>query len=176
MKILIVGLGNPGEKFANTRHNVGFKTVDKLREKRDFPNWQKEEKFKSLVTKGSIGEKEAILIQPQTFMNASGEAVRAIADYNKISPENIIVIHDELDVPLGKYKIARDRSSAGHKGVQSIIDMLKTKDFTRFRIGIGAENKKIPTEAFVLENFTEEEEKIMKDVIEKVVAELERMT
>lgn len=106
-------------------------------------------------------------------MNESGKAVKAIADYYKIPIENIIVIHDDLDIALGKYKIARDRTSAGHKGVQSIIDNLGTKDFTRIRIGIEIENKTIPTEAFVLENFTKTEQEMINEVIEKIYGEIE---
>ena len=173
MKILIAGLGNPGNKFEHTRHNAGFLAVAKFQKANDFPAFQEEKKFQALLAKKQIDGKEIILALPQTFMNLSGEAIKKISAYYKIAPADIIIIHDDLDISLGKYKIARDRSSAGHKGVQSIIEALGTKDFSRIRIGIDIENKKIPTEAFVLENFSKEEQKIIDEVVEKVCEEIE---
>lgn len=176
---LIIGLGNPGNNYTNTRHNAGFMALDAIQTNfsaqggstggGQFSAWNFNAKFNAEISEGIINGEKIILAKPQTFMNESGKAVKAIIDYYKIGIENITVIHDDLDIPLGEYKMARDRSSAGHKGVQSIIDSLGTKDFTRIRIGIGIEDKKIPTEAFVLENFSKEEREIINVMIEKTL-------
>ncbi len=168
---LIVGLGNPGEKYKNTRHNTGFMALDAVTSNFQF-SISFQSVFNAQISNGILENKKIILAKPQTFMNESGKAVKAITDYYKIPTQNITVIHDDLDIPLGEYKIVRGRGSAGHKGAQSIIDALGTKDFTRMRIGIGVENKKIPAEDFVLENFTKEEKKIIDEVIEKVCTEI----
>jgi len=184
---LIAGLGNPGEKYKKTRHNAGFLALEEIAAAFQFPVFKMESRFNAEISESIIGGQKIILAKPQTFMNKSGNAVKAICDYYKIGIANIIVIHDDLDIELGKYKIARDRTSAGHKGVQSIIDTLGTKNFTRVRIGIGVENKpldsspageslgasKIPAEKFVLENFSKVEEKTIDEVIGKVSGEIE---
>ena len=146
---LIIGLGNPGTKYEKTRHNIGFMVLDVL---------IKNEQFDS---------KKVKLIKPQTFMNNSGQEVKKITDYYKIKPEDIIVIHDDIDLPLGEIKIQQNRSSAGHKGVQSIIDSLGTKDFTRMRIGIRPEELIQETEKFVIQKFTQEEQDIINETIKK---------
>ena len=166
---LIIGLGNPGEKYEKTRHNAGFLTVDKLVSSSKYPGLSTQSKFNAEISQGTIDDEKIILAKPQTFMNNSGQAVKAIVDYYKIDLENIIVIHDDLDIPIGEYKISKNKNSGGHKGVQSIIDYLGTKDFTRIRIGIMTENKKTPTEKFVLERFSREEMEIVERVIEDVV-------
>ncbi|MDP3057039.1 MAG: aminoacyl-tRNA hydrolase [bacterium] len=175
---LIIGLGNPGEKYKKTRHNAGFMALDKIAANFPLDSARgKQLKFNAEISEGMIDGEKIILAKPQTFMNESGKAVKAIADYYKINVADIIVIHDDLDIQLGKYKIARGRTSAGHKGVQSIIDALETKDFTRIRIGIGIEDKpldklgakQILTKEFVLENFTAEEQKIINAVVEKTI-------
>ncbi len=170
---LIIGLGNPGEKYAKTRHNIGFMAVDAITAKFNFSAGSGQAKFNAEISEGSIDGKKTILAKPQTFMNGSGASAKAIADYYKIDIADIIVIHDDLDIALGAYKIARDRTSAGHKGVQSVIDILGTKDFTRIRIGIEAAESKTPIEKFVLENFTKEEQKIIDEIIKKVCGEIE---
>ncbi len=155
---LIVGLGNPGIKYEKTRHNIGFMVLDILAESEQFDS------------------KKVKLIKPQTMMNNSGQEVKKIADYYKIKPEDILVIHDDIDLSLGEIKIQQSRSSAGHKGVQSIIDALGTKDFIRIRIGIKPRNReqetenRIDTEKFVIQKFTEEEEKIVEEITIKAVA------
>ncbi|MCK4553938.1 aminoacyl-tRNA hydrolase [Candidatus Parcubacteria bacterium] len=168
---LIIGLGNPGEKYEKTRHNAGFLTVDKLVSSSKYPGLSTQSKFNAEISQGTIDDEKIILAKPQTFMNNSGQAVKAIVDYYKIDLENIIVIHDDLDIPLGEYKISKNKNSGGHKGVQSIIDYLGTKDFTRTRIGIGVQDLscKIPTEKFVLEKFSGKEMGIVEEVIEKIV-------
>ncbi len=181
---LIIGLGNPGEKYKKTRHNTGFMAIDSIAKKLQITNYKLQTEFNAKCAEGMINSEKIILAKPQTFMNESGKAVKAIADYYKINIANIIVIHDDLDIALGKYKIVKDRTSAGHKGVQSIIDNLGTKDFTRIRIGImpldfsptgeSLRANKIPTETFVLENFTKEEQKIIDEIIETAVIPLLR--
>lgn len=181
---LVVGLGNPGEKYKKTRHNTGFIAVEAIAlnfsaqggaGSEQFSAWHLNTKFNAMVSEGVVGNKKIILAKPQTFMNESGKAVKAIAAYYKIPAENTTVIHDDLDIALGEYKIVKNRGSAGHKGVQSIIDNLGIKDFMRIRIGIGVENKKTSIEAFVLENFSKEEEKIITEVIEKVCKEIDKI-
>ncbi len=170
--ISIVGLGNPGKKFEKTRHNLGFRVIDLFAKKNKFPKFEFSEKLSSLISEGSVFGKEVLLIKPQTFMNNSGKALKLVVQHLKIDLENLWIIHDDLDFPLGKIKIVKNRGSAGHKGVQSIIEELKSKDFVRFRLGIGREERKSKKD-FVLEKFTKEEEKILKKVIKKVIEAIE---
>ncbi len=140
MKI-IIGLGNPGEKFEGTRHNVGFFFVGKLREKYFFPAFEFKKNFNAEISKGKIENQEVLLVKPQTFMNLSGTAVQAILNFYKLTPEDLLVLHDDLDIKLGAFKLATDSSSAGHNGVQNIIELLGTKKFRRLRIGLGEEKQ-----------------------------------
>ena len=179
---LIIGRGKPGEKVEKTRHNAGFLTVDKIALSSKHPSnsagkqvSNTQSKFNAEISNGIIDDKKIILAKPQTFMNNSGQAVKAIMDYYKINPEDIIVIHDDLDIPLGEYKISRNKNSGGHKGVQSIIDHLGIKDFSRARIGIMIENKKTPTEKFVLERFSKEEMEVVNGVIEEIKNEIVKL-
>lgn len=132
---LIIGLGNPGGKFATTRHNIGFMVVERLARELGTspPTWEKDEKKNVLTAR--IGD--VLLVKPQTFMNKSGFAVKAIADYYKITPADVWVVHDDIDLPLGKIRIRQKGGSAGHNGVQSILEELKSDAFLRFRMGIG---------------------------------------
>ena len=173
--ILIVGLGNPGKKYEKTRHNIGFITIDNLQLTIDnFTNWRKEKKLLAEISKGKIDDKKIILAKPQTFMNLSGKSVKKIMSNVKCQMSNLLVIHDDIDLPLGKIKIVKNRGAAGHKGVQSIIDEIKTKNFVRFRIGIQPKTGKPKNpERFVLQKFNKEEEKIVKEVIKKTVEAIE---
>ena len=133
---LIVGLGNPGEQYQGTPHNAGFLVVDQLAHTYDVQTGENK-KLKAEITEHKNGTKKIILAKPQTFMNKSGEAVKSITTYYKLQTTNSLwVIHDDVDLELGKIKIVRNRGSAGHKGVQDIMRKLKTQDFVRFRIGI----------------------------------------
>jgi PTH1 family peptidyl-tRNA hydrolase len=179
MKI-IVGLGNPGKKFEKTRHNLGFMAVESLKSKfKNFSNWKKSKKFLSEISEGKINEERVILVKPQTFMNNSGKAVKSLIRnflLNKAMAElsrHLFVIHDDFDIPIGKFKISIGRGSAGHKGVQSIIDEIGRKDFVRFRIGIGKKEVGIRKKEFVLEKFSKKEEKILKKVIELICQAIE---
>ena len=171
--IIIIGLGNPGKKFQKTRHNLGFIFVDYLKRKYQFPSFQIKEDLFSKISSGKILKEKVILVKPQTFMNLSGEAVKAIKDYFKVPSEQIWVIHDDLDLPLGKAKISKGKGSGGHKGVQSIIDSLKTKNFIRFRIGIMPKDKKVIKKEFVLDKFSKEELRIILPLKKKLALALE---
>lgn len=135
MQYLIVGLGNPGEEYAETRHNVGRMVLEQFRKKYDFPEWEKENVFKALISKGSWGKDKLILLEPNNFMNVSGKSVVPLVK-NAKDAERTIVVYDDLDLPLGTMKVSFDRSSGGHKGLESIIKALKTRAFVRVRIGV----------------------------------------
>ncbi len=135
MQYLVVGLGNPGEEYANTRHNAGRMVVEQFRKKNDFPEWSADKSLKALVSKGSWGKDKVTLLLPDNFMNVSGKSVAPLVK-NAKDTERTIVVYDDLDLPLGSMKISFNRSSGGHKGVESIIKALKTRAFARLRIGI----------------------------------------
>jgi len=153
--ILIVGLGNPGKKFEKTRHNIGARVIDELER---------------------LNLKGVILAKPTTFMNDSGKAVKKLVTRYKLHVTSLYVVHDDLDFPLGKIKISAGKGSARHKGVQSIIDELGTKNFVRFRIGINPKPYTLYPKTlnkFVLGEFTKEEEKIVKKAIKKTCQTVE---
>jgi peptidyl-tRNA hydrolase, PTH1 family len=133
--ILIVGLGNPGERYEGTRHNIGFGVVDRLLRdlKRGPVDFKEEKKFFSLLSKID----DLILLKPTTYMNESGKAVRTVMDFYQITPEQIYIIHDDLDLPIGKLRIRENGASGGHKGVQSILTAVGSEACPRFRLGIG---------------------------------------
>ena len=163
---LIIGLGNPGKKYENTRHNLGFLVINLLA---GNDEWKENKKANYLYIKKQINSEEVELVKPLTFMNNSGKVVNYIQKKHYINIEDIVVIHDDIDLELGGIKIQQSRGSAGHKGVQSIIDALGTKDFIRMRVGIKLINEKIimDTEKFVLQKFSKDEEKIIQETIKK---------
>jgi peptidyl-tRNA hydrolase, PTH1 family len=187
--ILIVGLGNPGKEYAKTRHNAGFMMLDRIKENYKFPAFEFSKKFNSKLSISSIpllppgegarradeGEtndnQKIILAKPQTMMNNSGQAVKAILDFYKLSSENLIVVHDDIDIEIGKYKISTDSGSAGHNGVQDIISKIGTQNFKRVRVGVGNADlrSKIDPTNFVLQKFSEEEMRIIENVAEKII-------
>lgn len=174
---LIVGLGNPGKKYAKTRHNIGFVVLDKLKEalqKYGLSDWELSKKFNAQICGGAINNQKILLAKPMTFMNLSGLAVGLIAHYYKIAPNDIIVIHDDKDIKLKEIKLQTNRGSAGHNGVRSIIENIGSPDFTRVRIGIASENKKKMdnTAKFVLKKFSLWEKKALKQVIDYAVSEI----
>jgi len=165
---LLIGLGNPGDRYKKTRHNVGFMALDyfskEILEKQNSEEISKQEKFNAIIANAefvsSVGYREKLLlVYPQTFMNNSGVAVQEILSFYKLEPSDIIVIHDEIDLPLGTVRVTEDSGAAGHNGVKSIIEQLGTSKFKRIRIGIESriENRIPPTDVFVLEPFTKEE-------------------
>lgn len=171
--ILIVGLGNPGEKYENTRHNVGFMVLDRLLKKLTSVEdsvWELNQKFNSLVAKV---DQDLILVKPQSFMNASGEVVAKLVKFYKVSPYGLYIIHDELDLPLGRIKISYGRGYAGHKGVESIIEKIKSINFVRIRVGIGSDKKVSDSEKYVLSNFEEKEIARLRKVVKRAVEAME---
>lgn len=157
----IIGLGNPGEKYDNTRHNAGFMALDAFAQKYEFPEFKLDKKSNSQLSE-SLFEKESLtLAKPQTMMNNSGVAAKAFAKVE------LIVIHDDIDLPIGKIKISVGSGSAGHKGIESIIQHLKTNDFMRIRIGIQPERgKPEEVEKFVLKPFTKDEFPLLETAIQ----------
>ena len=147
---LIVGLGNPGKKYEKNRHNLGYMVAEEIG--RAFA-WRKNNDLMCYLAKSS----DFILIKPTTFMNLSGESVKAVGHYYKISPKNVLVICDDLDLEFGKIRLAFDGSSAGHNGVDSVIKSLATVDFNRIRIGVGRPPKGRKPENYVLSDFTKPE-------------------
>lgn len=131
---LIIGLGNPGSQYEQTRHNVGFRVVDHLAAQH---GWSWERRSRAMLAHGTIGSEKVVLIKPLTFMNNSGEAVGELIRWYKVQPEDILVVYDELDLPIGKVRLRGDGSAGGHNGLSSIIQHLHTNRFPRLRVGIG---------------------------------------
>jgi len=175
--LFIVGLGNPGEKFKNTRHNAGFIVIDKFAEKNNFPNFVFSKKSNALISEEEFNSKKIILAKPQTFMNESGKTIKSLIQNSKFKIQNsVVVIHDDIDLPFGTIKIVKGRGSAGHKGVESIIKEIKTNDFIRIRIGIMPKTGKPKNpEDFVIKNFSKEEKRKLEGIIEKAVKIIETL-
>ena len=160
---LLVGLGNPGSRYTKTRHNIGFMVLDALtaqiglafRERTDYR-----------ASDGFMENERIIFMEPLTFMNRSGSAVKKIADKHAVSPERIIVIHDDLDLATGRIKIRKKGSAGGHKGIESVIQQIGTRDFIRVKIGIGRDPL-MPTEAFVLSKFRKEELPLIREAVSR---------
>jgi peptidyl-tRNA hydrolase, PTH1 family len=176
---LIVGLGNPGEEYTGTRHNLGFMVLQEYRKKKNFEDWHAEKKFKAEISKND----QFILAMPQTYMNNSGLAVEAIASYFKIAPEDVIIIHDDLDLQLGRIKIRSDGAAGGHHGVENIMEKLGTDKFIRVKIGIGneqafqGEHKRASfgAEKFVMEHFSESESSEVKHMLKQSIKALDTL-
>ncbi len=151
----IIGLGNPGRDYSNTRHNVGFEVINKLAY--DYNIDMNREKFRAVTGEGHIGSEKVILIQPLTFMNLSGESVREFVSFYKLEPEDIIVVCDDINLPVGGIRIRTKGSDGGQKGLRSIMYQLGYDNFTRVRVGIGQKPDKWDLAKYVLSKFTEEE-------------------
>ncbi len=173
---LIVGLGNPEPEHEGTRHNAGFLVIDKMVQNSET-NTSFDKKANADIFKTTINKKRVVLAKPLTYMNNSGTAVRALMDFYKIKPENLIVIHDDKDIPLGETRVQTDRGPAGHNGVKSIIEHLGTQNFMRIRVGVAPANQTDikDTASFVLGKFTAEEKKKLKRIIETVAKEIEAL-
>lgn len=165
---LIVGLGNPDKKYEDTRHNLGFMVVENICHEAGGL-WETKPSKESKICRTKLAGQDVILLQPQTYMNESGKSVNEVVNFYKIATEDIWVIHDDLNLPVGQGRLSKNSTAAGHRGVQSIIDNLGTKDFYRFRIGIGRPMDQKPAEDYVLEKFTTTEESLIKEVINKTV-------
>lgn len=164
---LVVGLGNPGRQYQNTRHNAGFMVVDRLAERLGvrFSRLQ----FRALVVDGRYQERKIILAKPQTYMNESGQAVGALVRFYKITRENIMVVHDDVDLPFGVLRLRPAGSSGGQKGMESIIERLGTQDFPRLRVGIGRPPGQMLAAAYVLQEFDRDEKEELPAVIDRAV-------
>jgi PTH1 family peptidyl-tRNA hydrolase len=153
---LIVGLGNPGATYQGTRHNIGFQALDYLADKHlvSFA----ESQWQANIAKTKLWGETVLLVKPETYMNESGRAVSPIAAYHRIPPHDIIVLHDDLDMEFARIKVAVNRGAGGHKGLESLITHLGSRDFVRIRIGIGRPDASVPIKDFVLSLFTPEEQ------------------
>ena len=158
---LIVGLGNPEEEYARTRHNMGFDTINKISEKYNIK--VNKSKFNSLYGIGTIEGEKVILLKPQTYMNLSGVAVRDFINFYKLLPENIIVIYDDLDIEPGIIKIRKKGGPGTHNGMKSVVNEIKTKEFCRIRIGIGNPEHKNDLLNYILTRIPDEEYKILQE-------------
>jgi peptidyl-tRNA hydrolase, PTH1 family len=157
--VLLVGLGNPGAEYTGTRHNIGFECIDEFVEKSsDMGDWVSKKDLKCLMSSGRMGETRVFAIKPTTFMNLSGEAVRAVSDFYKIHPNQTIVVHDELDINFGQIRTRMGGSSAGHNGIKSLIQHVG-EDFGRVRVGVGPKTpEQIDSADFVLAKFNKEQQ------------------
>lgn len=164
---LIAGLGNIGEKYCFTRHNAGFMVLDKWALKDGF-TFKEDKKLKCLIAKN----RDILFIKPTTFMNLSGEAVRAVMDYYKIDTKDLLIIYDDIALDLGKIRFRANGSDGGHNGIKSIIKHVASKDFDRLKIGIGPQPN-IPSENFVLANFQKDQLDILKEVLNKSIEAVE---
>jgi PTH1 family peptidyl-tRNA hydrolase len=170
-KIVLVGLGNPGKDYEESRHNIGFMVLDQFLKKITSVQksvWINERKFNSEIAKVD----NLIMVKPLSFMNESGKAVAKILKFYKIPAFGLYVVHDDLDLPLGKLKISVDRGSAGHKGVSSIMNEIGSQNFVRIRVGIG-KSQKTPVERFVLSPFLSSEKGKLKTAVNKTVEVIE---
>ena len=178
-EIYIIGLGNPGKKYSNSRHNIGFLVLESLSKKYNS-NFLFKDKLKSYFSEFKINDCTYRLFLPNTFMNNSGEAVRAIADWYKVNSDQIFIIVDDKDLPLGKIRFRKKGSSGGHNGLKSIIENLQTHQFNRIRIGIGSPppingTNNFNTISHVLGNISLKEKSILDKVYEKVIDFLEQL-
>lgn len=160
---LIVGLGNIGEKYIFTRHNVGFMLADSIAVNANL-SFRENSRLKCFMTNLRNGYEDYLIIKPTTFMNLSGEAVRAVMDYYKIAVEDILIVYDDLSLELGKIRFRADGSDGGHNGIKSVIKHVGTQNIARLKIGIGPQPS-IPSEVFVLQNFSKEELEILKETL-----------
>ena len=168
---IIAGLGNPGEKYDNTRHNAGFLTIDALASKYNID--VREKAHKALIGKGVIEGQKVILAKPQTYMNVSGESIRALVDYYKIAQEELIIIFDDISLEPGQLRIRKKGSAGGHNGIKNIISHLGTNEFPRVKVGVGAKPQGGDLVNHVLGHFSKEDEKKMDEVLDEAVAAVE---
>ncbi|MDR3304624.1 MAG: aminoacyl-tRNA hydrolase [Clostridiales Family XIII bacterium] len=161
--IVIVGLGNPGKQYENTKHNAGFLVIDRLAERHGIS--VSKLRHKALSGDGLIAGKKVKLVKPQTFMNLSGESVRDILHYYGIGAEGLIVVYDDIDIPVGILRIRKQGSAGTHNGMKNIIYLLENDQFARFRVGIGADRGRIPLRDYVLSGFAAEHLEPMREAI-----------
>lgn len=171
MAILLAGLGNPGNEYARTRHNAGFRIVDAAAEKwgASWKPWQKLGEYAKVCVSGT----DVYLLKPLTYMNESGRAVSSLARFYKIAPQNCVICFDEVALPVGQLRLRKSGSAGGQKGMKSIIEQLGTQDIVRLRVGIGPKPEKIDLVNFVLGKFSAADEEILKPTLERAVGALE---
>ena len=170
MKI-IVGLGNPGNEYAKTRHNVGFMLIDALAEHLNISLWK--DKFNAQIAEGRIGTEKVLLVKPQTYMNNSGEAVGPLMRWYKVNPEDIIVAHDDMDIPAGTIRIRKKGSSGGHNGIKSLISHVGSENFSRVRLGIGRPLPGWSVANHVLAPFPQEDKTAVDEAIKYLIPAVE---
>ena len=178
-EIYLIGLGNPGKKYCNSSHNIGFLFLENFSKKHNS-NFLLKDKLKSYCSEFQIGDSTFRLFLPNTFMNNSGDAVRAIVDWYKVNSDQIFIIVDDKDLPLGKIRFRKKGSSGGNNGLKSIIEKLQTQNFNRIRIGIGSpplmkEKKNFNTISHVLGNISLEEKSILDKVYKRIIESLEQL-
>jgi PTH1 family peptidyl-tRNA hydrolase len=171
--VVITGLGNPGLKYHNTKHNIGFITVDLLAGRHGIKISKL--KHKALIGEGMIGGKKVMLVKPQTYMNESGQSVRDIVHYYGVAPEDLIVVYDDVDLPVGSLRIRGKGSAGSHNGMKSIIYLLEDDGFPRFRVGIGADRGEEPLRSYVLTGFEKSQIDQMRDAVVRCAAAIETM-
>lgn len=168
----VVGLGNPGPAYADTRHNLGFMVLDRLA-RQVGTSFVKEVKLRSRLAVLHLGDREVYLLKPQTYMNLSGEAVKLLVEKKELLPEEILVVYDDLDLPLGRLKLALSGSSGGHRGMGSVLESLGTTSVPRLRLGIGRPPAGLDPATYVLSPFAPEEREELDRVLERAVAAVE---
>ncbi|MHB1847284.1 MAG: aminoacyl-tRNA hydrolase [Deltaproteobacteria bacterium] len=160
--LLVVGLGNPGSRYQWNRHNVGFRVADRLAAQAGV-SWSR--RFDGELGQGDLGEVRVSVLKPETFMNLSGDSVAAAAKFFKLGPEDVVVVHDELDLPFGRLHVKRGGGHAGHNGLRSIAERLGSADFVRVRVGVGRPPPGWDAAGYVLGDFTEDEEKALEEIL-----------
>ena len=170
---IIAGLGNPTREYEKTRHNVGFEVIDVLADM--LGTTVEEKKFKGLYGRGIIGGEKVLLLKPQTFMNLSGESIRAASDFYKVDPEHIIIIYDDISLDVGQLRIRKKGSAGGHNGIKNIIAHLGTQEFPRIKVGVGDKPKKMDLADYVLSRFSKEDRAAMEDAFKEAAKAVEVM-
>jgi PTH1 family peptidyl-tRNA hydrolase len=160
---VMIGLGNPGKKYEDTRHNAGFLAIDKISEKWAIPTQQN--KFRALVGEGRIDGEKVLLVKPQTYMNLSGESVAEVLKFYKLVPDDLVVIYDDLDLPCGQLRLREKGSAGGHNGIKSIIQHVGTQEFKRIKIGIGRPEPGRSVSDYVLQPFSAAERSVIAEAV-----------
>ena len=170
---IIAGLGNPTREYEKTRHNVGFEVIDVLADM--LGTTVEEKKFKGCYGRGIIGGEKVLLLKPQTFMNLSGESIRAASDFYKVDPEHIIIIYDDISLDVRQMRIRKKGSAGGHNGIKNIIAHLGTQEFPRIKVGVGDKPKKMDLADYVLSRFSKEDRAAMEDAFKEAAKAVEVM-
>ncbi len=162
--LVIAGLGNPKKEYNNTRHNIGFETIDYIAKENEIKISEK--KHKALIGRGTIKGQQVLLVKPQTYMNLSGDSLKQVADFYKVDvSKEMIIIYDDVALPVGQLRIRKTGTAGGHNGMRSIINQLGTKDFLRIRMGVGEKPESYDLADYVLGHFTKKEKIVMEDCI-----------